>query len=386
MKTNQIAESLESKFSNLANKLNKKKKIKYSLGLGEPSFNTPKQIIKAANIAMVKGFTRYSSPFGIEKLRLAIVKKYSKKIKKKLNIKNVIITPGSKMALSLSLMSILKDNDEIIYFSPCYTSYLPQILITNIKVKPIKILLRKSDFKIDIERLQKKLNKKTKAIIFNFPNNPTGQILDKESYFQIRKLLLKFKKCTIICDEIYDDLFFEKKKKYSFFFDPKFTNRAILINGFSKNFSMTGWRIGYCIADQNIIKKMSLYQQHISTNVPVFTQLAALESFKIKKNFLTIYKKNLLENFRYLCKIFEKSKKFKVKASYGGLFCFVDISGYRMNSDDFCSIILKKLSIAITPGIFFGSEWKKYVRISLAIENKYFVKAVQKLKIFLNKI
>ena len=376
--------SIESKFSDLAKSLNKKSKIKYSLGLGEPAFNTPNVIIKEAYKAMKLGYTRYSNPLGLKELIKCIKEKSKKENNINFSGDSVIITPGAKMALSLCLMSILKNGDEVIYFSPCYTSYLPQIVLANYLVKPRSINLHKKDFSLDFKKLKKSLNSKTKAIIINSPHNPSGRMLSETDLIKISQILKKFSKCYLISDEIYEKLNFSGKKHFSAASIKSIKNRVITINGFSKSFSMTGWRIGYCVANSKIIKKMSIIQQHINTNVPTYTQKAAVHTFKMKLGFLKKYNNNLLKNYDFIISAFKDQKIIKVSKSEGGLFCFIDISKLKIKSDKFCYELLKKYAVATTPGIFFGAQWNNFVRISLAIDNLKFKKAINKLKKFVN--
>ena len=383
---NKLKPSLESKFSDLARSLNKKKKIKYSLGLGEPAFNTPNQIINEAHRAMKHGFTRYSNPLGLREL----IEKIKLKSKKENNISysgnSVIVTPGSKMALSLALMSILKSNDEVIYFSPCYPSYLPQVILASNNVKPKEINLDKENLILDFQKLKKRINFRTKAIIINSPHNPTGKMLSGSDFKKLEKILKKYPKCFLITDEIYEKLNFSGKKHISPASLKSIKNRTITINGFSKSFSMTGWRIGYCLANQKIINKMSLIQQHLNTNVPTFTQKAAIKTFKMNLKFLKKYNSNLLSNFNFISKEFKKHDKIKVINADGGLFCFVDISKSKLRSDKFCFELLKKYSIAATPGIFFGNNWNNFIRISLAIDSIKFKSAIKRLKKFVDNL
>ena len=383
---NKLKPSLESRFSDLAKLLNKKKQIKYSLGLGEPAFNTPSLIINEAHEAMKLGFTRYSNPLGLTEL----IDKIKLKLKKENNIfypgNSVIVTPGSKMALSLALMSILQRNDEVIYFSPCYPSYLPQLILANNDVKPKEINLEKKNFNIDFQKLTKHINKRTKALIINSPHNPSGKMLTFSDFKKIEKILKKYPRCFLITDEIYEKLNFSGKKHFSAASIKSIKNRTITINGFSKSFSMTGWRIGYCSANQKIINKMSLIQQHMNTNVPTFTQKAAIKTFKINLKFLKKYNNNLLKNSNCILKEFKNHDKIKVINSEGGLFCFVDISKTKLKSDKFCFELLKKYFVAATPGVFFGAKWDDFIRISLAIDNRKFQSAIKQLKKFVNNL
>ncbi len=209
-----ISDSIELKFSKIARKMDKEKKIFYSLGLGEPDFNTPDFIVKSAFLAMKKGFTKYSNPAGIFDLRNEICKKLKKENKINSIPEEIIITPGSKMALSLALMSLLQPNDEIIYISPAYTSYLPQILLSENKVIIKKLNLDFKTYEINFNKLKKLISHRTKVILINFPHNPTGKILNINIAKKFEKILKKYKKCFLISDEIYEKLIFNKKKKY----------------------------------------------------------------------------------------------------------------------------------------------------------------------------
>ena len=347
-----IFPSIESKFAGLASKLNKKNKIKYSFGLGEPFFNTPKEVILSAFKAMNKGLTRYGSPLGIESLRKEILKDYRKK-----NLLNkndgIIITPGSKMALSLIFFSSLEDGDEVINFTPCYSSYVPQILITGKKIKINQISLNKENFSIDFKKISKLLNKKTKFILINSPHNPTGKLFNKNELNQLGKILKMNPNCKVISDEIYDKYIFENKKMIYPRSIKSLKKKTIILNGFSKTLSMTGWRIGYCIAPKQTIKKMSLIQQHLNTNVPIFTQVGALSGLRMSKSIFNNYLRNINKNSKYLEKKISKTNKLILNKPEGGFFCFISIKKLKLNSDKFCYQILKKQKIAITPGHYF---------------------------------
>ena len=182
-----ISSSLESKFATTAKEYNKRGESIISLGLGEPSFNTPKKIISKCHQAMLSGYTRYSNPKGLYKLRSKIKKKLWNENKIRVKPENIIVTPGAKMALSLALMSVLRDGDEVINFFPCYPSYTNQIFLANSKVKIKNFNLNKNNFAIDFKKLKKILSSKTRAVILNFPNNPTGKVLNNEEITKLKK-------------------------------------------------------------------------------------------------------------------------------------------------------------------------------------------------------
>ena len=381
-----IKDSIELKFSKIAKKIDKDKKIFYSLGLGEPDFNTPKYIINSSYHAMKKGFTKYSNPAGLFELRKEVAKKLLVENNIRAKLEEIIITPGSKMALSLVLMSIIKPNDELIYFSPAYTSYVPQMLLSENKIIIKKLTLNNLNFEIDFNKLEKIITNKTKAILINFPHNPTGQMISIKNLKKFEKILNKYKKCYLISDEIYEKLNFSKHKHFSPGSLKSIRKRVITINGFSKAYAMTGWRIGYCHANKKLINNMVKIQQHLNTNVPTFTQIAAISAYKKKSAHLKNFNIKLFRNFKYLEKKISKYKIINFNKSYGGLFVFIGIKKTGLNSDVFCSKILKQFSVAITPGSYFGKEWKYHIRISLAQNINTFKKAINFLKDFLDKI
>ena len=277
-----ISDSLELKFSKLAKIMNQKNQIYYSLGLGEPNYVTPKFIIEEAYYSMKKGLTKYSSPIGDYSLRKKIADKLRIDNKIKADPEEILISAGSKMSLYLTLLTLIQPKDHVIYISPCYTSYLPQILLSESNIKISSFDLNK-DFKIDYEKLRKTIKKNTKVILINFPHNPTGQILNKNDLLQLEKIFKKNKKCFLISDEIYKDNIFSQNKHLSPASLKSIARRVVTISGFSKAFSMTGWRIGYSHANKKITSKMVKIQQHILTNVPLFIQKAALKALSKKK-------------------------------------------------------------------------------------------------------
>ena len=381
-----ISDSIELNFSKIARKMNREKKIFYSLGLGEPDFNTPNFIIKSSYLAMKNGLTKYSNPAAIYDLRKEICNKLKKENKINSRPEEIIVTPGSKMALSLVLMCLLQSKDEVVYISPAYTSYFPQILLSENNIVVKKLSLDFQTYEINFDELTKLINSKTKVILINFPHNPTGQILNINQAKKFEQLLKKYKKCFLISDEIYEKLNFNKKKSISPASFKSISKRVVTINGFSKAYARTGWRIGYCHAKKNLIEKMIKIQQHINTSVPVFTQIAALTAYRKKSNHIKKFNFKLKKNHNYLIKKLGFSSKVSFVESYGGLLIFLNIKKTKISSDKFCSNLLKKYSVAVTPGYYFGEEWKYYIRISLAQDPLIFEKAISYLSKYLTEI
>ena len=380
-----LEESIESKFSKLASKKNKQRKKILSLGLGEPDFNTPKEVLEESYNAMKLGKTKYSSPMGIIKLRKKLSEHLKVNNKLKARTNNIIITSGAKMSLTLALSAILKKNMSILNISPCYPSYVPQILISEYQARIINFDLDKNDFSINFKKLKALIVKhKVKVMLINFPNNPTGMTLDKKSREKLVELIYKHK-IILISDEVYDKLVFNDKEHISIGSYKKIANQVITINSFSKSYAMTGWRIGYMVANNEIIDKACKIQQHINTNVPEFIQYGALKALSIPPTHLKKYNARLLNNFRYLKSKFKMSANFPISDSKGGLFAFVDISKDGRTSDTFCRDLINDTNVACTPGIFFGKNWDNFIRISLAINEKSFMKATNLLLNFINK-
>lgn len=369
-----LEQSLESKFSKIAKKINQKEII--SLGLGEPDFKTPKKILKALNKGLELGLTKYSNPMGLLSLRKELVKKLKKENKISAKTSEIIITTGAKMALSLALQTILNKGDAIININPCYPSYNPQILIAELKCRLINFDLDNETFEINFNKLDKTIKKyNVKVLLINFPNNPSGKILNKNEIRKLSSIVYKHK-ILLISDEVYDMLNFSNKEIISFGGIKKIQKKVITINSFSKTYAMTGWRIGYMVAKNNMMNKICKMQQHLITNVPPFIQFAAISALKQNKDYLKKYNNDLKYNFDYLKNKFSKNKFIKISPSEGGLFTFVNISKLKISSDKFCSELLKKTKVACSPGIYFGKNWDNFVRISLAANRSTFIKGV----------
>ena len=377
---NNLPESIESKFSNLARAKNRKKRKIYSLGLGEPFFDTPRSISNEAFRSIKHGNTRYADSRGTNTLRKQLTKKYNKKYNLNSNIKDYIVTSGSKMGLYIVLKSILDVNDNIINLYPCYPSYEPQIRLAQPKAKIIQLDLEK-DFSLNIENLKKSFKKRIKAFVINSPNNPTGKIYTKDELYNIFNLVKK-NKSWLILDLIYEDLDYLNERIIHF--NEIFTyDKLIIVSGLSKSYAMTGWRIGYIYSKNKLINYMNKINQHLITNVPVFIQDAAVEALKNQNKKTNDFKEELKKNYEYFLNKFHNFK-FHLPSKKGGMFLFIDISDYGLKSDLFCEKLLNKYKVATTPGIFFGKKWNDHIRISLSCNHNEFKIAVNKLSKFLN--
>lgn len=378
----EIQDSIELRFSALARQMNQHGEDIISLGLGEPDFPTPPSVVNAAHQAMLDGMTRYSNPFGLFSLRQRIARKLRDDNDIDAQPEDILVAPGSKMALSLALGALLKPGDEIINLTPCYPSYIPQIKIAEPSAVIRNVDLLKQNGAPDIDGIEAALNAKTKAVLLNFPHNPTGRMLDAET-FEALCALLADHDAFVISDEIYEYLNFSGMDHLSFGARADLAGRVITINGFSKAYSMTGWRIGYLHAtDAAVMKRISRLQQHMNTNTAAFIQQAALAAMDLPRAYLDSYNANLAQNQQALEETAGRSNQLRVLPAQGGLFGFMDISATGMTSDGFATQLLEDQAVALTPGIVFGRNWEGFVRVSLAIEHSRFSEGMARLKKF----
>ena len=340
-----------------------------SLGLGEPDFPTPGHIIEATYQAMISGFTRYSNPMGLIELRKKIAESLISSNNIQVNPDNIIITPGAKQAILFALMSILQPGDEIINITPSYVSYNPCIKIAEPKSRIIEIPLNKLDLNVPIEEIKKVVTPKTKAILLNSPNNPTGKIFSYEEIEKIVDIAKKYK-IYIISDEIYNLLNYSGEKTISPASFRGVEDLVIVINGFSKAYSMTGWRIGYAVFPKKLRERFFKLQQHINTNTCTFIQKGAIEAIDGDKSHIKIYNAKLKERVLVINNVLKLQNIVSFVLPKGGLFAFLNISKSGMNSNDFVIKLIEKEHIATTPGIAFGKDWDDYIRISLVTNKK----------------
>ncbi len=380
-----IKDSPTLKFAELAREKNRRKERVISLGLGEPCFETPAEIVQSTYEAIKSGYTRYSNPSGLPELRELIRDKLLRENGIAARVENIIITPGAKQAMLLALMSILEPGDEVINITPCYVSYLPQIKIAEPSAIVHNIDLIKKDFSLDLDGIKRALNKKTKAIILNFPHNPTGKMLSDEEIAGLSDIL-KRTSSYIISDEVYEKLNFSGMPYRSIGSIKEFSDRAIVINGFSKTFNMTGWRIGYLVAPKAVADTVSRLQQHINTNTCTFIQKGSCAAFSLADGFLKKYNSNLKDNADNLDGMVRANGILKLVRPQGGLFAFLDISDCGIGSDDFCASLLSKKNVVTIPGVSFGENWDDHIRISLVTGRKDFAEGVSLIDSFVKEL
>lgn len=373
------------KFGQLVREKKQKGEKIISLGLGEPNFNTPSPVIESTYEALRAGWTRYSDPLGLEELRDLIRNKLKAENNIETSKENIAVTPGAKNALFLTLMALLEPFDEVITISPCYVSYVPQIKLAEPNAVIKNVDLTKNDFSINWTQLEEKICEKTKAILLNFPHNPTGKMISIKELQRLIDIIGK-ENCYIISDEIYEKLNFSGFLHNSIGSFTNIKDRVITINGFSKAFAMTGWRIGYLVANSDIIKIVSKLQQHINTNTCTFVQKGACTTFLMDLNFLNTFNDQLKKNASFMLKVFGSNEKIHLTPPQGGLFSFLNISKTGMTSSEFRGELLIKKGVVVTPGIAFGKNWDDHVRITLGVDENEFQEGIRLIDEFTKEI
>ncbi len=354
----------------------------YSLGLGEPCFKTPESIVEATIKALQDGKTRYSDSKGILPLREAISRKFYDDNRINASADRIFVTLGAKQAIVFALMAILEPFDEVINLCPCYVSYLPQISIAEPRAIVHNIDFDKVTHRIDLKTLNKCFNEKTKALLINFPNNPLGTTLHQSEADEIVRLVDSHPNCYVISDEVYEYLNYSNEPVISVGSYDNIKDRVFTVNGLSKAFSMTGWRVGYMHVPSTQTSALYRLCQHINTNVPTFIQYGAIEAINTGKDHLKEYLCGLRQKSDFLSFAFSKYGN-HIPSTSAGLFTFLDISRKGLSSDDFATTLLKEFRVAVNPGVSFGGNWDDHIRISLSGDQKDFEIGVSRMAKFI---
>ena len=363
-----------------------------SFGAGEPDFNTPANIINAAIKAMEEGNTKYTNVNGILPLREAICKKFKEDNGLIYKPSQIVVSTGAKQSLANVFLTILNPGDEVIVPNPYWVSYPELIGLADGKAVFVESD-ETSSYKFTKENLEKVVTEKTKAIILNTPNNPTGTIYNKEELIEIAEFAKKHD-LIIVSDEMYEKLIYDGEKHVSIasVSDDAY-ERTIVINGLSKSYAMTGWRLGYCGASEKIAKLMTNIQSHMTSNVCSITQYAAVEALngpqdKVKEMIVEFERRR-----NYMAKTLEEMNNLSIIKPQGAFYIMInidkclgkEINGERINdSMDFSAKLLEHEKVAVIPGKAFGLD--NYVRVSYATSMESIEKGLERINKFVNKL
>jgi len=335
-----------------------------NLSAGEPDFNAPKEVIEATSKAIFDGFTKYGPAAGNLDLRKAIANRLQ--IQNNLNIEfeNVMITNGAKQAIYNLFQVLLNDGDEVIIPTPYWLSYPQMVKLAG--GKPIFTNSSAEDgFKINIKDLKSKISSKTKFIIINSPNNPTGRVMSKEELLQIADLVRENPNINILSDEIYEQILKKEFKHCSLStLANDLTERIFIVNGFAKGWAMTGWRIGYLVGRKDVIKASSALQSQSTSNVCSFAQKGALEALKINNEFFTMINSHYDQRRSLLYEGLKNINGIYVQEPNGAFYAFPRLPDFSITSVEFCKKVLHDYGLVVVAGKALGGD--ECIRISCA--------------------
>ena len=354
-----------------------------SLGVGEPDFDTPWHIRDEGIYALERGRTFYTSNSGLKDLRQEI-SNYLKRIQNiEYNPENeILVTVGGSEAIDIGLRAVINPGDEVIIPQPSYVSYEPCAVLAG--AKPVIINLKaENDFRLKPEELLAAITDKTKVLILPYPNNPTGAIMEQEDLEAIAKIIIE-KDILVMSDEIYSALTY-KEKHVSMASLRGMKERTILINGFSKAYAMTGWRLGYACAPKEIIQQMTKIHQFAIMCAPTTSQYAAIEALKNGDDDVETMRQAYNQRRRFLLHAF-KEIGLECFEPFGAFYVFPSIKEFNMTSEEFATRFLNEEKVAVVPGTAFGACGEGYLRISYAYSIENLKIAIERLKIFVERL
>jgi len=354
-----------------------------SLGVGEPDFITPWRIREKAITALEEGFTSYTSNIGLLVLREGICKHLKKKYSLEYNPESeTLITVGVSEGLDLALRAVLDPGDKVIVVNPYYVAYPALVEINSAKVIFLNTTMAEG-FKINIDELKKALKQKPKAIILNYPSNPTGVTYTKSELKKIWRLLSK-EEIIVISDETYDELSYDQLHTPFASLDKKAKTRTILLNGFSKGHAMTGFRVGFACSNKEIISAMAKIHSYSALCAPIISQIAAGEALFAHKEVAkmrTEYKRRRDFVVKELNRL-----GLKTVNPQGAFYCFSSLDKFKIDSLTFAKKLLFEEKVAVVPGVAFGKEFRSYLRISYANSLDNLKEAIVRIERLLKKI
>ena len=355
-----------------------------SLGVGEPDFDTPWHVREEGIYTLQKGRTFYTANRGLMELRTEISNYIARNHAVQYNpATQVLVTIGGSEAIDLALRACLEPGDEVIYHEPCYVSYLPCITLADGVPVPIP-LKEANDFRLTAEELEAAITPKSKALILSFPNNPTGAVMTKEDLEAIAEVIVRHD-LLVITDEIYSELSYTGKKHYSLIDLPGMVERTIYINGFSKAYAMTGWRLGYCCGPEEILAQMVKIHQFAIMAAPTMSQYAGTMALKNGASDVEMMRDSYNQRRRYLM---AELKRLGIPCfePFGAFYIFPNISQFGLSSEEFATRLIREHKVAVVPGSAFGQSGEGFVRVSYAYSIDELKQAFERIELFINEL
>lgn len=355
-----------------------------SLGVGEPDFDTPWNVREEGIYALEKGRTFYTSNAGLKELRIEICNYLKRRYNLEYDpIDETMVTVGGSEAIDVALRCMVDPGDEVLIPQPSYVSYLPCAVMAD--AKPVIINLKEENgFKLTPEELEENITNKTKILVLPFPNNPTGAIMNRDELAKLVPIIIKHD-LYVLSDEIYSELTYGEERHVSIAEFPGMKERTIVINGFSKAFAMTGWRLGYACGPKDIIKQMIKLHQFAIMCAPTNSQFAAVEALKNCDEDVNKMVEAYNQRRRYLVNAF-REMGLECFEPFGAFYIFPSIKKFGMTSDEFATKLLKEKKLAVVPGTAFGDCGEGFLRISYAYSIDKLKEGLSRIKEFITEL
>ena len=351
-----------------------------SLGVGEPDFETPWHIREEGVYSLERARTHYTSNAGLKELKEEIAHYLKRRFALNYNPANeVLVTVGGSEAIDVAMRAMLNPGDEVLIPQPSYVAYLPCTTLAD-GVPVIINLQEKNQFKLTAEELEAAITPKTKILVLPFPNNPTGSVMNREDLAKIAEVILRHD-LWVVSDEIYSELSYQEDH-VSIASLPGMAERTIVINGFSKSYAMTGWRLGYAAGPANVISQMTKIHQFCIMCAPTTSQFAAVEALRNGDPDVAHMKETYNQRRRYLMHAM-REMGLDCFEPFGAFYIFPNISRFGMTSDEFATKLLMKEQVAVVPGTAFGDCGEGFVRISYAYSLERMKKAMERIARFI---
>lgn len=353
-----------------------------SLGVGEPDFSTPWHVCEEAIQSMADGRTHYTANKGLLELREEIAKFHSEHYNQNYDPKTeILVTVGGSEAIDLSMRALLNPGDEVIVMDPNYVAYEPAIRLAGGVCVPI-VLTRENEFKLKADDLKKAITDKTKAMIINYPSNPTGGVMTEADYREILPIIQE-SGIYVVSDEIYAELSFDQAFASLSQFE-EVRDQILVINGFSKAYAMTGWRLGYILANPTITKALTKIHQYVIMSASTPAQYAAIEALRNGYDDVILMREEYLSRRNLLVNSLNRMG-LNTPMPHGTFYVFADIRPYGLSSEEFCNELLNQEKVACVPGDAFGPHGQGFIRISYAYSLNHIKEACVRIEHFLQQ-
>lgn len=355
------------------------------LEIGRPDFDTPLHIKEAAKKALDEGFVHYTTSYGIKELREAIGKKLSQDNRIEVDPeREIIVTAGANEAIFISMMASLNPGDEVLVLDPLFVYYADWGEFAGAKTVPIP-LSEENNYKLDPDDLEKRITPRTKLLVINSPHNPTGCVFDKESLAGVADIA-KHNDLLVLSDEIYEKMVYDGAKHYSIASFPGMKERTLTVNGFSKAYSMTGWRMGYVAAPEDLIPALMKVHQHTAVCATSFAQRGALCALNSPSDCINDMVKEFALRRKLVLDYLDHMERISYVKPEGAFYVFPSISDFQMSDEKLADYLLKQAKVAVVPGSYFGKSGQNHIRIAYSTSYNNLERGLERMSSALRKI